>query len=494
MAIQIYNTLTRKKEPFVPRDPGHVSIYVCGITPYDQSHLGHAVPSIIWDAIRRFLEYQGYKVRLIQNFTDIDDKVIARSQATGENVSEICCRYADEYLEAMDALGVKRADLYPRVSQEIPAIIEMIEKLVEKGNAYVVDGDVYFDVTSFPDYGKLSGQQLEELEAGARLAVDERKRHSMDFALWKSAKPGEPAWDSPWGKGRPGWHIECSAMSLKYLGNSFDLHGGGVDLVFPHHENEIAQSEAFTGEPPFARCWVHNGLLQVRDEKMSKSLGNFTPLVELLAKYPAGVIRFYVLSSHYRSPLQYSEEKLEEARRGWERLMDSVKNLKHLLASLEKSGGPEGEGLSTEDIDAPAIRQLKAAVDAARAKFIAAMEDDFNTAAAIAALFELARSVNTFQGQMAGMADAEQQQSLPVLREAAAVFQELGGDVLGLLEADSSTSHAQQLAESLLDLLVQLRQQARDKKDWAAADFIRDELARLGVKLEDSPLGTRWKL
>jgi cysteinyl-tRNA synthetase len=316
----------------------------------------------------------------------------------------------------------------------------------------------------------------------------------MDFALWKSAKPGEPAWDSPWGKGRPGWHIECSAMSLKYLGNSFDLHGGGVDLVFPHHENEIAQSEAFTGEPPFARCWVHNGLLQVRDEKMSKSLGNFTPLVELLAKYPAGVIRFYVLSSHYRSPLQYSEEKLEEARRGWERLMDSVKNLKHLLASLEKSGGPEGEGLSTEDIDAPAIRQLKAAVDAARAKFIAAMEDDFNTAAAIAALFELARSVNTFQGQMAGMADAEQQQSLPVLREAAAVFQELGGDVLGLLEADSSTSHAQQLAESLLDLLVQLRQQARDKKDWAAADFIRDELARLGVKLEDSPLGTRWKL
>ncbi|NLY52758.1 MAG: cysteine--tRNA ligase [Firmicutes bacterium] len=494
MAIQIYNTLTRKKEPFVPRDPGHVSIYVCGITPYDQSHLGHAVPSIIWDAIRRFLEFEGYKVRLVQNFTDIDDKIIARAQTTGEDVFEISQRYAQEYLEAMDALGVKRADLYPRVSQEIPAVIDMIEKLIEKGHAYVVDGDVYFDITSFPDYGKLSGQQLEELEAGTRLAVDERKRHPMDFALWKSAKPGEPAWDSPWGKGRPGWHIECSAMSLKYLGNGFDFHGGGVDLVFPHHENEIAQSEAFTGEPPFARCWVHNGLLQVKDEKMSKSLGNFTPLTDLLAKYPAGVIRFYVLSSHYRSPLQYSEEKLEEARRGWERLMDTVENLKHLLTSMEKLGAPEGDGLSLDEIEAPAVRQLAEAVESARTKFIAAMEDDFNTAAAIAALFELARSVNTFQGQAADLTDAERRQSVLVLREAAAVFQQLGGDILGLIEAKASSSGAEQLTEALLDLLVEVRQRARDKKDWATADYIRDELARLGVKLEDSPMGTRWKL
>jgi len=494
VAIQVYNTLTRKKEPFVPRDPGHVSIYVCGITPYDQSHLGHAVPSIIWDAIRRFLEFKGYKVRLVQNFTDIDDKIIARAQATGEDVFEISQRYAQEYLDAMDALGVKRADLYPRVSQEIPAITAMVQELIKKGHAYVVDGDVYFDVTSFPEYGKLSGQQLEELEAGVRLSVDERKRHPMDFALWKAAKPGEPAWDSPWGKGRPGWHIECSAMSLKYLGNGFDFHGGGVDLVFPHHENEIAQSESYTGEPPFARCWLHNGLLQVKDEKMSKSLGNFTPLAGLLDKYPAGVIRLYVLSSHYRSPLQYSEEKLEEARRGWERLMDTVANLKYLLSSWEKAGSPGADRPSLEEIESPAVRQLAEEVESSRSKFIAAMEDDFNTAGATAALFELARSINAFQGQTANLTDRERQQCLPVLREAAAVFQQLGGGILGLIEDKSSPSGAEQLTEALLELLVEVRQRARDKKDWATADYIRSELGKLGVKLEDSPLGTRWKL
>lgn len=499
MPIQIYNTLTRKKEHFVPRDPGRVAIYVCGITPYDESHLGHAVPSIIWDVIRRFLESQGYQVRLVQNFTDVDDKVIARAQKTGEPVLEISQRYAQEYLEAMDALGVKRAHVYPRVSQEIPAILEMVEGLVEKGHAYVVDGDVYFDITTFPEYGKLSGQQLDELEAGIRLAVDERKRHAMDFAVWKSAKPGEPAWDSPWGKGRPGWHIECSAMALKYLGNQFDLHGGGVDLVFPHHENEVAQSEAYTGEPPFACFWVHNGLLQVKDEKMSKSLGNFTPLTDLLARYPAEAIRFFVLSSHYRSPLQYSEEKLEEAQRGWERLVGVVANLGHLIDSIEELSDPFSDPLDTgkqplaEGEASGAIRQLKESVATTRTKFVTAMEDDFNTARAVAALFELARSVNTFEGQMINMTDAQKRQSIEVLREALQAFQELGGDVLGLIHIDTPTTDSKELQEGLVKLLIDVRQRAREQKDWSTADYIRDELAHLGIKLEDSPLGTRWR-
>ena len=495
MPIQIYNTLSRKKEPLIPRDPGCISVYVCGITPYDESHLGHAVPSIIWDAIRRFLEFQGYQVRLVQNFTDVDDKVIARAQKTGEEVLAISHRYAQEYLEAMDALGVKRAHVYPRVSQEIPAIIEMVEGLIEKNHAYVVDGNVYFDITTFPEYGKLSGQRLDELESGTRLAVDERKRHAMDFAIWKSAKPGEPAWDSPWGKGRPGWHIECSAMALKYLGNQFDLHGGGVDLVFPHHENEVAQSEAYTGAPPFARCWVHNGLLQVKDEKMSKSLGNFTPLTDLLERYPAGAIRFYVLSSHYRSPLQYSEEKLQEARRGWERLLTVVENLSHLIDSVAKIDAVAD--LKDESLDgkaAGAIGELSEAVAAARTKFISAMEDDFNTASAMASLFELARSINTFEGQMAEMTDAERRQSLHVLQDAREAFERLGGDVLGLLDQKVPSTGSEELLGELIELLINVRQRAREQKDWATADLIRDELARLGVKLEDSPLGTRWKL
>ena len=489
MPIHIYNTLTRKKEPFVPRDPGRVSIYVCGITPYDQSHLGHAVPSIIWDAIRRFLEYQGYTVHLVQNFTDVDDKVIRRAQETGENALDVSRRYAQEYLETMDALGVKRADVYPRVSQEIPAIISLVEGLLEKRHAYEVDGDIYFDVSSYPAYGQLSGQLLEELETGTRLAVDERKRNAMDFALWKSAKPGEPAWDSPWGKGRPGWHIECSAMALKYLGNHLDLHGGGVDLVFPHHENEIAQSEAYTGEPPFVRCWVHNGLLQVKDEKMSKSLGNYTPLSELLKESSAAAIRFYVLSSHYRSPLQFSEEKLAEARRGWERLSAAVTNLQQLVQALKDL--PETDGT---DEKVPGLRELAEAVRFSRGKFIASMEDDFNTASGIAALFELARSVNTFADQMAEMGDAKKQESLPILEEALAVFLELGGDILGIIEPGLPGADSSELVEGLMDILITVRKRAREQKDWTTADFIRDELSSLGVVLEDSPLGTRWKL
>ena len=313
MPIQVYNTLTRRKEEFAPLDSDVVRIYVCGITPYDESHIGHAVPAIIWDAICRFLEYRGYKTKLVQNFTDVDDKVIARSQATGVPALELSARYIDSYLDALTALGVRPADVYCKVSEHIDDVIAMVQTLIDNGSAYVVDGDVFFSVPQFPEYGKLSGQRPEELEAGTRFAVDERKRHPADFALWKSAKPGEPAWDSPWGKGRPGWHIECSAMAMKYLGNHIDMHGGGLDLVFPHHENEIAQSEACTQDPPYVRFWLHNGLLKIGDAKMSKSLGNFTTIQELLDRYPAKALRFYVLSTHYRSPLEFSDERLEEA-------------------------------------------------------------------------------------------------------------------------------------------------------------------------------------
>lgn len=530
MSIQVYNTLTRKKEPFRPRDEGRVSIYVCGITPYDESHLGHAVPTVIWDAIRRFLEYRGYQVRLIQNFTDVDDKIIARARETGQDPLRLSRHYSEEYLQSMDALKVKRADVYPRVSEEIDTIIEMVRTLVDKGHAYVVDGDVYFDVTSFPDYGKLSQQKLDEIEAGTRFEVDERKRNAMDFALWKKAKEGEPAWDSPWGKGRPGWHIECSAMSLKYLGNHFDFHGGGVDLIFPHHENEIAQSEAYTGAAPFVRYWCHNGLLQIKNEKMSKSLGNFTPIREVLKRYPAEAIRFYVLSTHYRSPLEYSEEKLEQARRGWERLHTAVGNLRHRIDSLaagvrpaeelvrtrpgeeQAADGPNGvEGAAGlkeewtgtrsrgEQADAPknsppVVVDLQQAVSTTRAKFIAAMEDDFNTALAIAALFELVRVVNSFERELVQMSEEERRQSLPVLQEAYSLFMELGKDVLGIIGEETAGDTSRELVEKLLDLLVDVRQAARNRKDWETADKIRDELARLGITLEDSPLGTRWRM
>lgn len=496
MAIQIYNTLTREKEPFVPRKPDHVSVYVCGITPYDQSHLGHAVPSVIWDAIRRFLEYEGYTVRLVQNFTDIDDKVIQRAQATGEEALDISNRYAEEYLREMDALGVKRAEVYPRVSQEIPAIIELVEGLVNKGHAYVVDGDVYFDVSSFPQYGQLSGQVIEELEAGARLQPDERKRSAMDFALWKSAKPGEPSWESPWGRGRPGWHIECSAMALKYLGNQLDLHGGGADLIFPHHENEIAQSDAYTGEPPFVRYWVHNGLLQTQNEKMSKSLGNFTPLQVLLKQYTAEAIRFYLLSSHYRSPLQFSEAKMAEADRGWRRLAAAVSNLKSLISSIEKAISNSDDLDAAGEAKAISSDTQKLIQDAkqAHSKFLSAMRDDFNTAAAVGALFELARDVHGFTNKMSDMTENQRFESLPALKKTYEVFIELGGGILGIIGSKDTTVPGEGLVDDLVELLIDVRGQAREARDWAMADFIRDQLEDLGIKLEDSPLGTRWKL
>ena len=337
--LKVYNTMTRSKEEFKPLKEGEASIYCCGVTPYNHPHIGNARPFVTWDVIRRYLAHKGYKVRYIQNFTDVDDKIIRTANEEGVKWSDISGRYIDAYFKAMDALNVKRADIYPRVSETIPDIIAMVQKLVDKGYAYAVDnGDVFYRVEKFAGYGKLSGRKLEDMQAGARIDVDERKEHPMDFALWKAAKPGEPSWDSPWGKGRPGWHIECSTMSLKYLGEKFDFHGGGSDLIFPHHENEIAQSQACIGdEHSFAQYWLHNGFITIHNEKMSKSKNNFFTVKDILAEYPGEVVRFFILQTHYRSPLDFSDERLKEAQTSLNRLAQSKGFMDELLAKTGSS-------------------------------------------------------------------------------------------------------------------------------------------------------------
>ena len=478
MALKIYNTLTRTKEEFTPREDNKVGIYVCGVTPYSDTHLGHALPSVLWDVFRKFLRYRGYDVTLVQNFTDIDDKIIARSNKEGVPAKQIARHYAQDYLESMDALGVERADYYPLVSEHIPQIIDMVQTLIDKGFAYVEDGDVYFSVAKFPSYGKLSRQRPEDLVEGE--SAGEGKRHPADFALWKAAKPGEPSWDSPWGPGRPGWHIECSAMSLQYLGNSFDFHGGGVDLIFPHHENEIAQSEAYTGEEPFVRYWLHNGLIKIKDAKMSKSLGNFITVKELLAEHPPELIRFFLLSAHYRSPLEYHQDKLAEVRRGWERLVGAYKTLTSSLAQ-EKNG--DGE------VSVQMKESLREALKDCREGFIGAMEDDFNTALAIAALFELARETNTFLAEAQPPYDAE---TIELLKDAAELFRVFGGEILGIL-GESGPKGDDKLVQDLLELVIELRSQARARRDFATADAIRDRLREMGIALEDTSQGVRWR-
>jgi len=475
----VYNTLTKQKEEFKPLVPGEVSMYVCGITPYNHAHIGNARPAITWDVIRRYLERRGYRVKHVQNFTDIDDKIINAANEEGVSWDVIANRYIAAYFEVMDKLNVKRADIYPRVSEHIPEIIQMIETLLAKGFAYVVDGDVYFSVTKFPAYGELSGRNLEEMQAGARVDVDERKQHPMDFALWKSAKPGEPAWDSPWGPGRPGWHIECSAMSQKYLGASFDFHGGGSDLIFPHHENEIAQSEACTGIKPFVRYWLHNGFITVNQEKMSKSLGNFFLVKDILEYYPADVVRFFIVSTHYRSPLDFSDQRLAEAGRGLERLRTVIDNIRQL------------EKLPAGKADAAAAKLQTAAAQAV-SDFYAAMDDDFNTALAVSVMFGLAREINIYHGAvMAGQAGND-----PAAVKEAREAYFLMADILGILETErrGETVVQTELVEQLLHIIIDVRQAARQKKDWATADWIRDRLNVIGIILEDSPQGVRWKL
>ena len=486
MSIKIYNTLNNQKEEFVPRSPGKVDMYVCGPTTYNLIHLGNARPLIVFDTVRRYFEYAGYKVTYVQNFTDIDDKIINRASEENMDPLALAEKYIKEYYKDAGALGVRLATIHPKVSEHLPEIIEMIAGIIDNGYGYKVDGDVYFAVGKFGGYGKLSGRRLEDMQAGARVDVDDRKEHPMDFALWKAAKPGEPAWDSPWGKGRPGWHIECSAMANKYLGMGFDIHGGGFDLIFPHHENEIAQAEACTGGGPFARYWMHNGFITVNEEKMSKSLGNFFTVREILAQYDPEIVRFYMLSTHYRSPLDFDDTKLEMNKKSLSRLHNTLENIEALLNSVSF-----GEAEVSLD---QATAVLKEAVAKAEKDFRAAMDDDFNTSLAVASLFDLAREANAFGKTISGNAGKTLPVSVKeVLEQSRDQFFELG-EVLGLFE-DSGASGKDEsgLVDALMNLIIQIRQEARAKKDWTTADAIRNKLGEVGIMIEDTPQGVRWK-
>ena len=473
--LKVYNTLTKKKEEFKPLQPGKVGMYVCGVTPYNYPHIGNARPFVTWDVIKRFFRKSGYEVKHIQNFTDVDDKIIRTANEQDVTWKDIADRYIQGYFEAMDALNVQHADLYPRVSEHMPDILQMIHTLVDKGYAYVIDdGDVYFSVEKFADYGKLSGRKLEDMQAGARIEVDVRKHHPMDFALWKAAKLGEPSWDSPWGKGRPGWHIECSAMSLKYLGKTFDFHGGGSDLIFPHHENEIAQSQACCGDMnSFARYWLHNGFITIHEEKMSKSKNNFFTVQDILQKYPGEVIRLFILQTHYRSPLDFSDERLKEAQTSLGRL----RNTWDCIGELQQKQGTADTAQGLADTAA----SLKLA-------FYEAMEDDFNTALAVSDMFALSKEINIYYNDVVNngvIFDADG------FAKAAAVYQDMA-EIIGVFEAKVEKKD-DGLTESLMQLIIGIRQDARQQKNWAVADKIRDGLKDLGIVIEDSPQGARWK-
>ncbi|TDA70181.1 MAG: cysteine--tRNA ligase [Clostridia bacterium] len=476
--MTIYNTLTRRKEALVPGEPGQVRMYVCGPTTYNLIHLGNARPLVVFDTFRRYLEYRGYRVTYVQNFTDIDDKIIARAAEEGLDPGVLADKYIAEYFLDAAALGVRPATVHPQVSQHIADIVAMIRSLVDKEYAYAADGNVYFAVDRFAGYGKLSRRSPEEMLVGARAEIEGDKRSPLDFALWKKAKPGEPWWESPWGPGRPGWHSECAAMALRYLGSGFDIHGGGYDLVFPHHENEIAQAESYTGQP-FARYWMHNGFITVDQEKMSKSLGNFFLLREILRRFPGPVIRFYLLSTHYRHPLDFDLEGLEGSARGlarWQKTLDELE---------QRLGGRAGEAATS----GPA-HPLREQVAATRETFVAALDDDFNTPAAMAALFALVRETNSF------LARSQTGDDAGTLAAVRACLKELGEQVLGVLplagQAAPSSREAQ-VVTGLVDLLLEVRSLARQHRDWAMADMIRDRLAGLGIGVEDTPGGTRWE-
>ena len=470
--IQVYNTLTRKKEVFKPIEDGKVGIYVCGVTPYNDPHIGNARPFVTWDTIRRFFAKCGYEVHYIQNFTDVDDKIIRVSHEQGKTWKEVADHNIDVYFRSMDALNVRRADVYPRVSDTIPEIIEMVQGLVDKGYAYVVDGDVFYSVEKFKGYGKLSGRSLDDMMAGARVEVDERKQNPMDFAVWKSAKPGEPFWESPWGNGRPGWHIECSAMSLKYLGRTFDFHGGGSDLIFPHHENEIAQSQAFCGsEDCFAHYWVHNGFITIHEEKMSKSLGNFFTVADILKKYPGEVLRFFILQTHYRSPLDFSDERLKDAQAGLTRLENARRN---------------AEELSEKDGAADTAKALAEAALSAKESFYTAMADDFNTALAVSYLFAVAKDINVYYNEVVNQGTAFDKENFGKAKDA---FYDMA-EIIGIFEAKAEEKSDE---DAEIDALVEERLAARKEKNWARADEIRDLLKARGIVLKDTAEGTRWE-
>jgi cysteinyl-tRNA synthetase len=480
MAVMVYNTLSRQYEEFVPVEEGKVSIYVCGITPYDHSHIGHARPAVFWDVVRRYLTHKGYKVKLVTNFTDIDDKLINRSKQTGIPIPEIAEKYIQEYLECMDKLGVQRADVYPRASEVIPEIIDAVQTLIDKDFAYESSGDVYFRAGKFAGYGKLSGKKTEELMPGARVEVSELKESPLDWALWKASSPGEPGWPSPWGKGRPGWHIECSVMVHKHLGPQIDMHGGGTELVFPHHENEVAQAEAVSGVEPYVKYWVHSELLNLEGEKMSKSLGNVVYLHEVVKNHDPMAVRLYLLNAHRRKVLDFSEELLRSAEKGWERIQTGYRN------ALEFLSNPTAQGLRDASKLAEATRQSRNA-------FFESMDNDFATPGALAAVFDLVTAIN------AHVVPREKDTSDSDARQRVAEVFGLLVECLGILGLVPETgrptvSQESDISGSLVDILVEIRNTARQRKDYATADYIRNKMADLGIVLEDTPSGTKVRM
>ncbi len=464
--IKVYNTLNKKKEEFIPLTPGEVKMYVCGPTVYNFFHIGNGRTFIVFDTIRRYFEYRGFKVDFVQNFTDIDDKMIKKANEEGTTVKKIGDTYIKEYYQDADALNIERATVNPRATEFIGEIIKFVKGLVDKGYAYEVDGDVYFSTKKFQGYGKLSGQNIEDLQSGARISVDERKKDPMDFAIWKAQKPGEPAWNSPWGMGRPGWHIECSCMAKKLLGETIDIHAGGSDLKFPHHENEIAQSEALTGEP-FARYWLHSAFVNVNNEKMSKSLNNFFTAREILERYDADVIRFLMLSAHYRQQLNFSEDLLESAKASVERIYNAIGNLENLIDEVSREEMNEEEKAYLESLNKY------------KEKYIEKMDDDFNTADAITAIFDLIKDTNT---------NITIDSSKELAQKALELIRELGAP-LGMFQKSTKGN-----LEEEIEALIAERQQARKDRDFALADKIRDELKDRGIVLEDTPQGVRWKM
>ncbi len=484
MTVQIYNTLTRKKEPLRPLEDNHVKLYVCGITSYDYCHIGHARSSLVFDMVVRYLRYRGYKVTFVRNFTDIDDKIIARANERGEDPAALALRFIDEFYTDMDALGTLRPDIEPRATEHIQEMIALVRELVDKGLAYPAQGDVYFRVANYDEYGRLSGRSLDDMQAGARIEVNAAKENPMDFVLWKAAKPGEPKWDSPWGEGRPGWHIECSAMSKKYLGETFDIHGGGKDLIFPHHENEIAQSCGANGKE-FAKLWMHHGFVTIKDEKMSKSLGNFLTIRDVLNTYDAETLRLFIFSTQYRNPLDFSEEALRDAGAGLDRMYAALAEVETLSPA--------------EETESKIGKKDRNKLEALQTRFQQAMDNDFNTAQAIGVLFETVKVLNKIvrvHGNTVSRPDYD------LLSHTANTMQELG-NVLGVLTRDPVTVVAEKqqklreqltISEQEIDELIAKRNTARQEKDWKTSDQVRDTLLKHNIVLQDGPEGTSWSI
>ncbi len=485
MPIKIYNTLSRQKELLQPLEENHVKLYVCGITSYDYCHIGHARSALVFDMVVRYLRYRGYRVTFIRNFTDIDDKIIARAAEQGVEPADLARRFIDEFYTDMDALGVLRPDIEPRATDHIKEMIELVRELIDKGLAYASGGDVYYRVGKFGRYGALSGRNLKDMQAGARIEVNTQKENPMDFVLWKAAKPGEPKWESPWGEGRPGWHIECSAMSRKYLGETFDIHGGGKDLIFPHHENEIAQSCGASGKP-FANIWMHHGFVTIKDEKMSKSLGNFLTIRDVLRDYPAEVLRLFIFSTQYRNPLDFTEAALQDARSGLDRIYECLAK----VDDLSKGAGGEGSIIGKKD---------RTKLASLKTRFMQALDNDFNTAQGLGFLFDGVKVINKI---IRLLPDQPAREDIALLRQSGAAIRELSM-VLGLAGQDAGQYMAEKkekllasidISEEEINRLIEKRNLARKNKDWAAGDAVRDQLLAHNIELHDGPDGTSWQV